>query len=260
MRFKQRMTRRYSDTTAPGNIRHRQFINDLNIDPTQTTTLASLNARGLWQSNVGITTFDQPFDPAVFGVDGSGHLVADKQTQTQFGEYYTGIPTDYPIAVQASRALRSDVLIEYQLLGGIQDGTNGIFILPFTPATGPWGSVLNFVVEVAGARNSLIEATIAPGGVGTAFVSERDGVSNKILISARRVNANSKDFVCTWYDRSAGAVATATVNWAGGGFGDEPLMWRFTVPGSGGLPSGGQFLLKSLQISDSPIAYGAMPV
>lgn len=260
-RLRQRLHHRFSDTTSPGNIRRREAIADINIDPANITSLADLNAAGLWQSNVGLTTMNQPFAAANCRIDRNGYLVINQQAaNVNFGEWYNNIPTDYPASVMASRILRSEIMIEYQFMGGLNDAGMLNFLFAYSPITGILAAPIAFAFNYAAGANLFNEATIAPGGVGTAFVSERDLISNKLHISAQRVNANSKNFVCTWYDRTAGALANATVNWAGAGVGDTPLMWYFMFAAGGALPNSQLMTVKSLQISDSAITYGDFPV
>lgn len=261
-RLRQRLHHRYSDTTSPGSIRRREAIDNINIDPSQITSLADLNTRGLWQANGGVTTMNQAFTAANCKIDRNGYLVINQQGAAwNFGEWYNNIPTDYPVSCLASRILRSEIMLEYQVLGGIVDTAISFNLMPYSPAAGILAGALSFVVACGvGPGTLLSEATIAPGGVGAAFVSERDALSNKIRISAQRVNANSKNFVCTWYNRTAVATATATVNWAGAGLGDTPLMWRIQFNAGGALPNSQLMIVKSLQISDDAITYGNVPV
>lgn len=260
-RLHQRLHHRFSDTTSPGSIRRREAIDDINVDPANIATLADLNAAGIWQSNGGLTTMNQAFAAANCRIDRSGYLVVDTNgANINFGEWYNNIPTDYPASVLAARVLRSEIMLEYSVMGGVRDAAWNLGLLPYSPVAGIAAGVLNFLIAQTGAGNLFSEATIAPGGIGTAFVAERDCISNKVLISAQRVNANSKNFVCTWYDRTAAATATATVNWAGAGLGDLPLMWYVQLVAGGGAPASELFQIKSFQTSDSALTYGAFPV
>ena len=236
-------------------------ISSINFQPTPGAGLVSLNEAGLWTYD-GIGQFNGDFvAPAggAYTIDQQGYLVCDAVAgNCDFGEWYNNNPLYYSAQVMAGRTLRSDILFEYQLLSGAATGLNTLALMAYSPAVGfVFGPPIVYVVQVSGGPPTfnLTETGRGLGAVAGAFTAEIDGGANKLLISAQRVNANSKNLVISWYDRGLAAVQTVTQNWAGAGVGDQPLIWSVQVQGFVNTRA----VVKSFAASDQPLAYGAIP-
>ena len=262
-RFRQRLHSQYSS----GGVQViREAITSKQFAPSPGLALADVNARGFWAYD-GVGAFDAALNPTMYSMTLAGQLRAQIDPagaiNTDFGEWYNddSIVTDYPAQVLASRILRSEIMLDYELLGSVVLPISTFSIIPYDPLTGYAAAAIAFVVAIANPATYLFsEGALAPGGIGTAFVNERDAMCNKVKISAVRVNAGQKNFVVNWWDRTAGAMQTATLNWIAAGVGDQALLWAIQMPNAGGLPTHSELLVRNLLVSDGPITYGNAPV
>ncbi len=260
-RLRQRLHARFSDTSSPGNIRRRDGINNVGFLANNINAIGDYPTAGIWSFD-GVGAIDQPLANATgFWRDDNGCLVCDPLLvglDCNFGEFYDNIPTNYPAPVLASRILRSEVLIEYTLMGGIAAVITGFNITAYSPILGYAGAfVASWTIqEVAGPLTTLTEGTAGLGVVAGAFADEPELCSNKIKISSQRVNAGSKNFVVNFWQRGTNTMQTVTQNWAAAGVGDLPIMWIINVTQA----NGSKMLIKRLEMSDDAIAYGNMPV
>lgn len=219
-------------------------------------TLAAVRNAGfaMWDGGIG-PAFNQPFNPATYGFDACGRLIMGSNLPgwTFFGEYWAGAAY-YNVELGASRTARSCIMVEFNIIPNLIGGDGELYIIGYNGLTG--GNVYIFHIETDNAppSNLMTEVTLAPGGVGAAFTSQEDSMSNKVLISAIRMTTNQKSLVCSWWNRAVGAVASATLVHNGAGVGDRPIMWRFD--GSITTP---RVQFTSIQISSQPLAYGAAP-
>lgn len=244
-RLRQRRFFTFSESLA---LTRDPAINDSIFDPAThgIIPLNEMGEHGVWSFAGGAINVPLPVN---FGIGPLGELV---QTNSDIadGEYYNGVVAQYTPQICASRIQRSDYMIEYELLDAIALGNIPFNIVGFNPRAGT-AAIIGWQVNTAGP--TLTEWAAGLGLVAGAFASEMDADSNKLLFSARRINANTKNLVVSWYDRNLAAVQTVTQVWAGGGTGDQPIMWYWSLPAC-------RLVVKKVQCSSTAIAYGNPPV
>jgi len=206
-------------------------------------TLADLNGLGLWNHDLAGVQWNTPFDPSYFSIDGNGCLVMRGNpvpgALPSFGEYSILPELLYTSQVIAERVLRSECLLEYQLLGGQQLAFTQVAICTNDPSNPPFRRWYS-----------------AHGIIGTAFSSEYDTVSNKIHIAATRIDNDNKRLTFKWWDRALGAIATATFIDTAAGRGNVAHIWWV-----GDLaPVDSRMVVKTFITSNDPIPYGNPPV
>ena len=222
-------------------------------------TLADLNGIGLWNHNLAGNQWNTPFDPSYFSIDGNGCLVmrGNPGTLPSFGEYSILPESLYTSQVIPERVLRSECLLEYQLLGGQQLGFIAFAICTNDPSNPPIRRWYDIAIEVnTPAIQEMKETGISGHGLITVFGSEYDTVSNKIHIAVTRIDDDNKRLTFEWWDRTLGAIATATFVDTAPGRGNIAHVWW--IGDLAGVNN--RMVVKTFIASGNPIPYGNPPV
>jgi hypothetical protein len=251
-RFNQRRFRQYSEL---GGVVVDEPINNLSYNRATVLSLADVNRCGFWLNDGAVLGCTLPFPAVGYAIDAGGNFVTQVPAGgDSFGEYYSGIITDYSNQACNLRVLRSEMLIEYQMLDGMAGASQQMLLRALNPQVG-LADVYNFsVLNTSAPITTLTETTVALGLVGAAFSSEMDAGCNKIKISCVRTAAGVKTITVNWWDRALAAMQTAVLNHAAPGAGDVPIMWFFNAN------VGNRVMIKRLETSSSPIVYGGAPV